>query len=83
MGGESDGRTRLQDLDGDENYMDDGENKRGQVVSSPEPITPGPIPQQPDPKPPEQDSALRGKTLGIFGPSSRTRRFLHAVLQFP
>jgi hypothetical protein len=83
MGGESDGRTRLHDLDGDENYMDDGEDKRGQVVSSPEPISPGPIPQQPDPKPPEQGLALRGKTLGIFGPNSRTRRLLHAILQFP
>ena len=39
--------------------------------------------RRPDRRPPEPLGKLRGKTLGVFGPTSRTRIFMDRLLSFP
>ena len=68
VGSENDGRVRLEDED-----VEDDELRNKPVEEAVE--TPG-VP----PRPPER---LRGKTLGVFGPHSRTRRSMDALLRFP
>lgn len=57
----------------------------GELVEEPEQVQPSrPDPMPPEVlNPPESHGALRGKTLGIFGPNSKTRILMDRLLRFP
>ena len=71
VGAENDGRVRLEDEE-----IEDDELRNKPLEQAVDAIEQPGVP----PRPPER---LRGKTLGIFGPRSRIRRSMDALLRFP
>lgn len=77
MMGDKESRGRMR-LDGED--VDDSDSVKGGIVMEPVSMDGGVRPER---RPPELLSRLRGKTLGVFGPNSRTRRFMDDLLRFP
>jgi len=79
MGSDQDhGMVRLDDEDEDDVDTEVSDWADG-LESMPEPSIIRP--QRPDPMPPEE--RLRGRTLGLFGPRSWTRRAMDSLLHYP
>lgn len=74
---ETRGRVKIDDEGDDGKDMDEVDEPEG-LVQEPEGMG---GPTRPDPMPPE--GRLRGRTLGVFGPSSRTRKAMDALLRYP
>ncbi|KAK8858595.1 hypothetical protein IAR55_002824 [Kwoniella newhampshirensis] len=68
------------DKDMDERFGDDATN--GRIEENGERI-PMPKMVRPDPRPSEEIDGLRGRTLCLFGPKSRTRWSMNALMRFP
>ena len=71
------GRVRIDDGDGESLQMDYESVRKSPMEQG------GERDKRPNPMPPEPSSHLRGKTLGIFGPNSRTRIALDRLMRFP